>query len=426
MKVVLVNTSDTIGGAAIAAKRLTNALAQSNIDVSLLVQEKKSDDNLVYATTQAKFKKYLNFFRFAYERFLFYLKERDSSVRFAFSIGNIGEDISRNELIRDADIIHLHWINSSYLSLKSLKKIFNLNKPIVWTFHDMWAFTGGCHYAGDCEKFKSSCQNCPFLKYPKKRDLSYRIWKRKSKVYKSSKITVVTCSNWLRNVAIESSLLKGNNILSIQNPINIDVYKPSNKLESRNKLGISSKKKLILFGAMNINDKRKGSAYLTEALELISKNKPNTIQEIALVIFGKNKTPFQSNFEAINLNYISSQEDIVKVYNACDIFVTPSIEDNLPNTIVESHACGLPVVAFNATGMSEMISHKANGYLAKYKSTEDLANGIIWTLFDSDYNSLSTEARNKAVEFYSPEISANKYINLYNSLLKSGTNVPKP
>ncbi len=419
MKIVLVNTSDTIGGAAIAAKRLTDSLKSQNIEVKLLVQERKSKCDYIYSTSNSRLKRAINFLRFAFERFLFFFREKDASVRFAFSIGNIGEDISRNELIEEADIIHLHWINSSFLSLNSLKKIFSLNKPIVWTFHDMWAFTGGCHYAGDCEKYKSSCQNCPFLKRPKKKDLASRIWKRKSKIYKNSTINAVTCSNWLKNIAIESSLLKGNHIISIQNPIDIDVYKPSNKIESRSRLGISSKKKLILFGAMNINDKRKGSAYLIEALGFISNNKPEIIQEIALVIFGKNKTPFQSNFETINLNYISSQEDIVNVYNACDVFVTPSIEDNLPNTVVESHACGLPVVAFNATGMSEMISHKTNGYLAKYKSIEDLANGITWTLFDSDYNSLCIEARNRAVEFYSPKVSANKYINLYNSLLKS-------
>ncbi|MFC2104849.1 glycosyltransferase family 4 protein [Bacteroidota bacterium] len=417
MKVTLINTSDTIGGAAIAARRLVQALSESKVDVSLLVKEKNSDDKLVHSTTNSKFKKYLNFLRFVYERLLFYLREKNVSVRFAFSIGNTGENIVNHPLIKNTDIIHLHWINEGFLSLRSLKKIFKLNKPIVWTFHDMWAFTGGCHYAGNCEKFKEKCHYCPFLKYPQKKDLSYRVWNRKKKIYKNSKINVVTCSNWLKHVVKESTLLKGNNIISIQNPINTDFYKPADKYESKRNLGISTKKKLILFGAMNTNDKRKGSQYLIDSLKNISENNPVCIDKVALVIFGKNKTPFYTDFETFHLNFISNQEDIINIYNACDVFVTPSIEDNLPNTIVEAHACGLPVVAFNATGMPEMISHKKNGYLATYKSSEDFAAGIIWTLFESDYNSLSNDARKKAVEFYSPDISANKYIELYKSLL---------
>ena len=417
MKVVLINTSDSTGGAAIAAKRLMQSLIKQDIDVSLLVQEKKTDNEAVYSTTKSKFKKLLNFYRFAVERFIFFLKEKDKSVRFAFSIANTGENISTHQLIKNADVIHLHWVNGGFLSLQSLKQLFKLNKPIVWTFHDMWAFTGGCHYAGDCTNFRTECKNCPFLKFPHKSDLSNRTWKRKKKLYSDNKLNIVTCSNWLKNVTKKSSLLGNHNIVSIQNPINLNFFKPTNKNDSRKKLGINTSKKLILFGAMNTNDKRKGSEYLIEALDYISKENPKTKDQIALVIFGKNKTPFLTEFETINLSFINNEQDIVNVYNACDIFVTPSIEDNLPNTIVEAHACGLPVVAFNATGMSEMIKHKENGYLATYKSLEDLANGIIWTLFESDYNKLSVSARNKALNTYSQDISASKYIDLYKSVI---------
>ena len=419
MKVLLINTSDTVGGAAIAARRLLHALANEKIDAHLLVQEKRSNDKLVYSTTHSKVKKQINFLRFAFERFLFFLREKDKSVRFSFSIANTGEDIARNPLVKEADIIHLHWINGGFLSLASLKKLLKLNKSIVWTFHDMWAFTGGCHYAGNCESFKTQCFNCPFLKNPHKKDLSFRIWKRKQKIFENKNIHIVTCSNWLQRVTSQSLLLKENSIISIQNSINTDIYKPTDKVESRKKLGIVTDKKLILFGAMNVNDKRKGSVYLLEALKSISKNYPELKDKIALVVFGKNKTPLETDFEMINLNFINNEENIVTIYNACDVFVTPSIEDNLPNTIVESHACGVPVVAFNTAGMTEMISHQVNGYLAANKSPEDLAKGIIWTLFYSDYKSLCEQARKKAVDYYSPEISAKKYITLYKSLLNT-------
>lgn len=417
LKVLLINTSDTVGGAAIAARRLLRALIQNNVDAALLVQEKNSNDNAVYSTTHSKIKKIINFYRFALERFLFFIREKDKSVRFSFSIANTGENIATHPLVKDADIIHLHWINGGFLSLGSLKKLLKLNKPIVWTFHDMWAFTGGCHYAGICNNFKSQCFNCPYIKFPGKNDLSSRVWKRKQKLFHNKNISVVTCSNWLKNITLQSALLKNNTIISIQNPIDLSVYKLYNKEESRKKLGISTIKKLVLFGAMNINDKRKGSVYLLEALNKIAISNPEFKQNIALVVFGKNKTPLETDFEIVNLKFINNEADIVAVYNACDVFVTPSIEDNLPNTIVESHACGLPVVAFDTAGMTEMITHKKNGFLAEFKSSQSLAEGILWILFNSDYQSLSQQARQKAIESYSPEISAQKYITLYKSLL---------
>ncbi|MGE0089284.1 MAG: glycosyltransferase family 4 protein [Bacteroidales bacterium] len=419
MRIVLINTSDINGGAAIAARRLLHALINEKIDARLLVQEKRSADNQVYSTTHSSIKRIFNFYRFAFERFLFFLREKDKSVRFSFSIANTGEDISKNPLVKEADIIHLHWINGGFLSLTSLKKLLKLNKPIVWTFHDMWAFTGGCHYAGSCENFKTQCFNCPYLKNPHKKDLSFRIWSRKQKIFENKDIHIVTCSNWLQRVTLQSMLLKENKIISIQNPIDTNIFKPINKTDSRKNLGIVTDKKLILFGAMNVNDKRKGSVYLLDALNYISKNNPELKDKIALVVFGKNKTPLETDFEMINLKFINNEADIVNIYNACDVFVTPSIEDNLPNTIVESHACGVPVVAFNTTGMTEMISHQVNGYLASNKSPEDLANGIIWILFNSDYKSLCEQARKKAVDYYSPELSAEKYINLYKSLLNT-------
>ncbi|MDX9697932.1 MAG: glycosyltransferase, partial [Bacteroidales bacterium] len=316
MKVLLINTSDTVGGAAIAARRLLRALIQNKIDAALLVQEKNSNDNAVYSTTHSKIKKIINFYRFALERFLFFIREKDKSVRFSFSIANTGENIATNPLVNDADIIHLHWVNNGFLSLASLKKLFLLNKPIVWTFHDMWAFTGGCHYTGICNNFKSQCFNCPYIKFPGKNDLSSRVWKRKQNLYHDKNISVVTCSNWLKNITLQSALLKNNNIISIQNPIDLSVYKPYNKEESRKKLGIRTTKKLVLFGAMNINDKRKGSVYLLEALKHIALANPELKQNIALVVFGKNKTPLETDFEIVNLKFINNEADIVAVYNA--------------------------------------------------------------------------------------------------------------
>ena len=188
MKVVIVNTSDTIGGAAIAARRLTIALNKHGLQATMLVQEKKTSLPFVRSTTHGKVKKWLNFYRFAYERFWFYVREKSKAVRFLFAIGNTGEGIASQNDIKESDIVHLHWINNGFLSLHSLKQLFNRKKPVVWTLHDMWAFTGGCYHSGECNGFQTKCGNCPFLRNPWKHDLSNRVWKRKLRLYPEKKL----------------------------------------------------------------------------------------------------------------------------------------------------------------------------------------------------------------------------------------------
>ena len=162
MKVVILNTSDSVGGAAIAALRLVKALEKQDIEIRMLVQKKNLENNIISETNNNIINKFKKIFYFAFERLIFKFQEKDSSLRFTFSLGNTGEDISKHKFIQEADIIHIHWINFGFLSLKSLKKIFQLGKPIVWTLHDMWTFTGGCHYSYDCEKYKTNCKNCSY------------------------------------------------------------------------------------------------------------------------------------------------------------------------------------------------------------------------------------------------------------------------
>jgi glycosyltransferase involved in cell wall biosynthesis len=418
MKVALVNTSDTIGGAAVACNRLLHALNSQHVQVNLLVQKKQSNSLLVNSTTNSYFKSKLNFYRFAYERLLFSLKEKSKEVRFAFSLANTGEDISNNTLIKQSDIIHLHWINFGFLSLNSLRKLFALNKPVVWTLHDMWSFTGGCHYCGDCNAYKTECKNCPFLKHPYKNDISNIIWNKKLKLYNNKNITIVTCSKWLAEVARNSSLLKNFRIESIPNPIDISIYQPFGKEALRNSMNLVNNKKYILFGSMNIEDKRKGFYYLSQALEILHQRHPELHEIIELIVFGKSnqsvfsKLPYKTN----DLGMLKDENKIVQAYNAADLFILPSLEDNLPNTIMESLSCGTPVVAFNTGGIPEMIDHKSNGYLTDYKNAEDLANGIYWTLFQSENADIN--ARKKVLESYTYEIVAEKYKQLYNDLLK--------
>ena len=435
MRITILSTFDNFGGASIAASRLNKALNTNGLSSNMLVQDKKG--NLPYTETVAPnwFQKKLAFLRFALDRLQFTFYEKNKDVRFIFSQATIGVNVSNHPLIQQSDIIHLHWINFGFLSLDSLEKLFNTNKPIVWTLHDMWAFTGGCHYARECTNYEKNCGNCvPFLKNPSENDLSNQVWKRKKEIFSKANLTIVTCSEWLAQKARESSLLKDKTIISIPNPIDIDVFRPIEKSVARAYFKLAPDKKYILFGAVKISDERKGFAYFVEALSMLdirllileneSSNNEHRLtniehrkKDIEIIIFGQAQTsdfeglPFKVNI----LGRLLDLETIARAYSVASVFVSPSIEDNLPNTIMESMACGTPVIGFEVGGIPEMIDHQKNGYLAQYKSAEDLAKGIYWTLFESDYQALTNNSRKKVLDNYSEKVVAEKYKEVYKS-----------
>jgi glycosyltransferase involved in cell wall biosynthesis len=419
MKVTLINTSDAGGGAPVACMRLLKALRLKQVEAGMLVQKKKTDDPAVRAIGAGLASRLKARFDFFYERIPFILfKAKNKSLRFAFSTANVGSDISDHQEVLNADILHLHWTNFGYLSINDLKKLFKTGKPVVWTLHDMWAFTGGCHYSGDCDHFINHCGNCWMLRDPDEHDLSFTGWRRKMDMFKHAKnVVFVTCSHWLANVARTSSLLKDFRIETIPNPIDTAIFLPKDKTTARKKWHITPDAKIILFGAANIMDRRKGISYLVDALGELKKNYPE--QNIEIIIFGKNKS-FDINampFKVHELNMINSQDDLVDLYSLADVFVTPAIEDNLPNTVMEALACGTPVVAFNTGGLPDMVEHHRNGYLAKFKSSADFAAGIHYVLNADNRAELAENARKKVLDNFTNDIVASKYIDLYQNIL---------
>jgi len=422
MKVTLINTDDTGGGAPVACMRLLKALELKQVGAHLLVQEKKTNEPLVNSIGNNLISRLKIRFNFFYERLPFiWFKAKGRSVRFAFSTATAGTDISNQPDILKTGILHLHWTNSGYLSLDNLEKLFETGKPIVWTLHDMWAFTGGCHYAGDCNHFVNQCGDCWMLRDAGSKDISFTGWKRKNELLKSTKnIVFVTCSHWLADIARSSSLLKGFRIETIPNPIDTDIFSPKNKAALRAKWNINAQSKVVLFGAANILHKRKGITYLVDALNYL-KNNFTDLDDVEIVIFGKNKS-FDVNklpFKVHELNIINSQYDLAELYSLADVFVTPAIEDNLPNTVMEALACGTPVVAFNTGGIPDMVEHKKNGYLAEFKSAADFAAGIHYVLNPDKKHGLSLNARNKVLQNFTNEIVASKYIAVYQSILNT-------
>ena len=416
MRVLIINTTERQGGPAIAAYRLTEALKNNGIKAKMLVREKQTDRLSVTGLKMNAWRVW----QFIWERILIWKENRFRKHNlFAVDIANTGTDITAIPEFQEADIIHLHWINQGMLSLNDIRKILQSGKPVVWTMHDMWPCTGICHHARECDKYHQECHHCPYIyKGGSKKDLSNQVFKKKKELYQLAPITFITCSQWLKGRAGQSALLNGHTIVDIPNPINTGLFKPQNTVAARNRMGLPTDKKLILFGSVKVTDKRKGIDYFIESCKLLAEKHPELKEELGVVVYGKNSEQLKPliPFQVFPLDFISSDKDLVNVYNAVDLYVTPSLEENLPTTIMEAMACGVPCVGFNVGGIPEMIDHLHNGYVAEYKSAEDLANGVIWTLNESEYRTLSEEACRKAVSNYSESTVAKKYIDVYNKI----------
>ena len=403
------------GGAGVAATRLHRALLRSGRDSWMLIPKVENPEAGVVPLADTKWKNYQAFGRFVFERLAFYPQEKDKSVRFAFSPAVAGADISAHPLVKKADVIHLHWINFGFLSMDSLEKLFSLGKPIVWTQHDMWALTGGCHYSRGCEHYVTHCQYCPFLAKPDQYDISFSQFLKKEHSYKLGKMAFVSPSHWLDQLTAHAHLTKQIQHLTIPNCLDTTLFKPGDKRAIKQSLNLPTDKLLILFAGANTQDPRKGFHYFKEAIRLIQ----NTHNDIEVLIFGKSGAASFDSFPSPvhYLGKITETAKMIDVYNAADLILVPSLEDNLPNTIMEAMACGTPAVGFETGGIPEMIDHLKNGFIATLKSSESLAEGIKWTLTNNREGKLSENARRKVLENYAETVITEKYGQLYDSLL---------
>ncbi len=407
MNILIVNTSDMYGGAAIAAFRLMNALLREGEHVKMLVRDKQADHTGVIAAGS----KLENRFNFYLERGVIFLRNGfTKQYLFDISIANRGLSITHLPAYREAEVIHLHWINQGMLSLDEIGRIIASGRKIVWTMHDMWPFTGICHHAAGCIRYERSCGECPWLRSPSRNDLSHQLFHAKQAVYARGGITFVACSNWLRELAAKSPLTAGHQVVSIPNPIDTAVYIPMDKREARHRLNLPEDKKIVLFAAAKASDRRKGMDYLVEASRIMAQQH----DDILFLIAGNDGEELGKHLSlpARSLGYVAPR-DMPGVYNAADLFVTPSLQENLPNTIMEAMACGTPCVGFHTGGIPEMISHGTNGYVAAYRDADDLSEGILRILSGNDAGLFSSEARRKVVEEYRQEKIARRYIQLY-------------
>ena len=419
MQVLQVNIGDTAayGGASVAAYRLHRALLRSGGDSRMLVQHKSRGDPTVLITSNRITKLLTKLSlqtKLDTDWILRFYRNRPNTQ---WSVNWLPSGLGRQVSQINPDIVHFHWVGRG---LTSIREIGKLRMPLVWTLHDSWAFTGGCHYPYECFRYEEKCGLCPQLASNSEHDLSRRVWGLKNKAYKKPSVAVVTPSQWLGACAKASSLLRDKHIEVIPNTLDLNRYKPLDRRFAREVLALPQDKKLVLFGAVqSTSDPRKGFQYLQEAFQALERN-AKFKHLFELVVFGSSDTTLEreTGLPVHYLGYIHDDISLAIVYSAADVFAAPSVQDNLPNTVLEALACGVPCVTFNVGGFSDMIEHKKNGYLAQPFESKDLATGIEWVIEDAArWEDLSRLARRTVETKFSEEVIAQKHMELYESLL---------
>ncbi|MEP7255857.1 MAG: glycosyltransferase [Ferruginibacter sp.] len=318
----------------------------------------------------------------------------------SFSFPVLGSNVAKLEEVKNADIIYIHWAWKGFLNFRGLKQIARLNKPVIFFLHDMWNITGGCHHSFTCQKYKTEgCNNCPMFPAEKKNDLSFKEFRKKLRFYrKYNNLNFVAPSKWLYNCAKESLLTKDKPVFYIPNILDNNLFKPIDKTTAKQILNIDTGETVIAFGAVSLDSPYKGWVYLQKALEQLQQE--GGIANITVLIFGSGHSqqiadaiPFKTKF----MGYLSDEHATMLVYNAADVFIAPSTAEAFGYVIMESLSCGTPVVAFEVGGVPEMIKHKENGYIAKYKDANDVCNGIKFCLQNNLKGSLQPEFYTNAI-----------------------------
>ena len=391
MKVLIISTTERTGGGAIAAKRLLTALNKNGIKAKMLVRDKQTDDVNVAS--------YGNVIPKVMERLRLMCRLlKPFRQTWQYDLASDGIDILSTPEYKEADVIHLHWVNQGMLSLKQLKQMLLSGKRIVWTMHDEWPFRGIRHYTEEGNTIEEKNISA----------LEERLFKSKQEIYQLGNIRFVGCSQWITDLAQEA--MPNANVRHINNCIPHNIFHPQDRQDARKAFSLPQDQKLILFTCQKVTDKRKGMAYLLEALKYLNEPKPHLV-----VVGGNTEDLLNSNLgiDTSNLHfipYVNGEKEMARLYSAVDCFVTPSLQDNLPNTIAEAMSCGTPCVGFNAGGIPEMISHMKNGYVAQYCDSKDLAHGIECALSHPEWKEA---AMHSATHDYSEDRVAKEYAKTY-------------
>lgn len=415
------------GGAGVAAKRLHEGLLANGVDSEMLVLQKNNDTNRIKIIPEtypdelfhaASAPEYISgIWESQWHCWQNTLEQYPKYNRGLDLFSDERSDIPLEDIrqVQEADILNFHW-TAGMVDIPSFFKNI-ANKRIVWTLHDMAPFTGGCHYSMECTKYRRECGSCPQLGSSSENDLSRLVWQAKKEGYPDGNITVVTPSRWLGSCAKESSLFGNYAVHTIAYGYALDLFQAHPKPEMKKKYDIPQGKKVILFLADSMQKERKGKEYFEEMLRIAGDKER---EEWVIGVFGElfDKRKSVHGFEIHSFGKLTSVESLSEVYSCADVYVLPTLADNLPNTLIESLVCGTPCAAFNLGGVGDIVDHKKNGYLAKAKDAADLLAGIQWILNESNYESLRKNGLEKAASQFELKAQAHKYEMLYQDLLK--------
>lgn len=409
MQVLHINQSDIGGGAAIAGYRLHQGLLAQGVDSRLLVGSVQSGSDRVASVER----------NYWVEKLIGYANQR-AGFNYLNHISSF--EISKHDFYKDADILNFHNLHTDYFSYLALPALTK-SKPAIFTLHDMWSFTGHCAYSYDCDRWKVGCGHCPYPDtYPAvSKDNTHLERQLKNWVYSRSNMTIVAPSHWLTEQA-KQSILSQFPIHHIPYGINTEAYQPLDSEQCRTLIGIPPRKRVLMFGAANLKDSRKGGDLLLEAL----KNLPTALKsETVLLTLGKGGESIAEAVGIANLNlgYVSNDRLKAVAYSAADLFIFPTRADNLPLVLQESLACGTPIVSFKVGGVPDLVRPGITGYLAAQEDAVDFCAGIVKLLDDTSLReSMSQNCRTIAVSEYSLNLQTQRYIDLYHQVLQIALN----
>jgi len=396
MRILQINTIDKRGGAAKVSYSLKKELEKRGHETSMFVGRKYSDEKNIKLLND------VGSFSNKVRRKLSYWLANDIDVFFS-------DHILKTEEFKKADIVHCHNLHSNYFNLRTLEKISRI-KPAIWTFHDMWPITAHCAHSFDGNLKKNGFFACPSLDIPPAiawHNEKY-LEKRKNNIYAKSNFHIVTPSKWLAH-KVKQSTLKEKPLSVIYNGIDISIFKPCNRQESRQELELPQNKRIILIVAKRgQSNPWKGGSYAQEAIKAL-KMVPDTF----FIDLGGNANQTIGNVKTVS--FINNPPMLAKYYSAADVLLYPSIADNCPLVVLEAMACGLPVVSFNTGGIPELVEHKINGYISEYKNQNDLEVGIKYlvNLPVHEIEKIRQCSINKIKTGFTVEKMADQYIRLY-------------
>ena len=398
MRVSFISYSDGGGGAAKAVYNLHKSFKKNS---NLIVIDKRQKNKSIILHQKGIIGKIKRRLRYLIAQLIF-LNQNFYVMSLNFLNSNLSKRINNSK----CDLVNLHWINCETISLSEIKKI---NKPIVWTLHDMWPIMGIYHYSLDKKYFSQDTKSKIIKKYFN--FLDNFIKKKKEKLFVEKKINIVSPSKWLLD-EVKKTKLPFNKILTIPNPIDTKLFQKKKKIiKLKKKYQIPLDKKILLYSSLKIDDKRKGYEVIKKLINM------KTNKDYIFIFLGINDFLYKENYPS-NVKFIKetfNENEIVEIYSISDVLLFPSIIDNFPNTILEAMSCSLPCVAFNCFGMKEIITHKNNGYLAKPYSVESFSRGINFILKNKKkFNNISKIVKSN----YAYNVIREKYSSFFKKIVE--------